>query len=183
MRTYLCSGDGRSGCDPSDEPTASAAPATVTAVAVSAIIVSRRMMLPPAYPYPIRAAPEPTLDWLRYVHALCLGRRHARRAGPHRPRPRDRRARLENRAYHPHRDAPLREPDRDSQSAAEPVCCYAPAVAARATSYRSTAAAALTPSDSICPWSGSATSASHAPATRGRMPWPSEPSTSTTPPP
>ena len=45
-----------------------------------------------------------------------------------------------------------------------------------------TAAAALTLRDSIRPRIGSETSASQAPATRGRSPRPSEPSTSTTPP-
>src|SRR5271166_32300 len=48
-------------------------------------------------------------------------------------------------------------------------------------SYGSTAAAALTPSDWTLPRSGSATSSSHSPATRGRSPAPSLPSTSTTP--
>jgi hypothetical protein len=52
----------------------------------------------------------------------------------------------------------------------------------RAASYSSTAAAALTLSDSIRPAIGSDTSASQAPATRGRSPCPSEPSTSTSPP-
>ena len=51
-----------------------------------------------------------------------------------------------------------------------------------AAAYSSTAAAALTLSDSIRPRSGIATSASHAAATRGRRPRPSDPSTSTTDP-
>src|SRR3954468_21118970 len=49
-------------------------------------------------------------------------------------------------------------------------------------SYRSTAAVALTLSDSMRPRSGSETRSSHVAATRGRRPLPSAPSTSTTPP-
>ena len=48
-------------------------------------------------------------------------------------------------------------------------------------SYRSAAAAALTPSDSILPSNGSVISWSHALLTRGRRPAPSLPSTRTTP--
>ena len=48
--------------------------------------------------------------------------------------------------------------------------------------YSSAAAAALAFSDPMCPWSGSATSSSHAEATRGRRPRPSAPMTRTTPP-
>jgi hypothetical protein len=51
---------------------------------------------------------------------------------------------------------------------------------APAAAYRSTAADALTLSDSIRPRSGIETSASHARATRGRSPRPSDPRTSTT---
>jgi hypothetical protein len=68
---------------------------------------------------------------------------------------------------------------RDARGAAPPVstrCQFRAAVAANS----STAAAALTLSDSIRPCSGTLTSASHEPATRGRSPRPSDPRTSAT---